>query len=176
MDRCDPRQSRIKTGRVPPATIVDKARSLSRRSSTTAVCRRATRQSSGARTHSVPIPGRALQTAFFNDYGKLLVTGTAQVPNRRKKPDCVVVGYVTEGHRYTPFAVFRPKFERLERQERFGVADLPSDGFAVAIDASNLPKGALVLRAWSIDVAQQTAFPLAGSINIHNGSTGPSNY
>jgi hypothetical protein len=172
-----PDNPELRLGRVPPATIVDKARSLSRYDLLRPrfVDKRLVNQVEREPPSADSLAG-ALQTAFFNDFGKLLITGTAQVPNRRKKPDCVVVGYVTEGHRLTPFAVFRPKFERLERQERFGVADLSSDGFAVAIDASNLPKGALVLRAWSIDMAQQTAFPLAGSINIHNGSTGPSNY
>jgi hypothetical protein len=110
-----------------------------------------------------------LQTAFFNNCGKLLIAGTARVPTQRGKPDCVVVGYVTEDHRLIPFAVFPPKFERWELKERFRVNDFPADGFAVSIDASNLPKGPLVLRAWSIDMTQQNGFPLAGSINIHNG-------
>jgi hypothetical protein len=172
-----PDNPELKLGRVAPATIVDKARSLSRYDLLRPrfVDERLVNQVEREPPSADSLAG-ALQTAFLNDYGKLLMTGTAQVPSQRKKPDCVVVGYVTEGHRLTPFAVFRPKFEQLERQERFGVADLPSDGFAVAIDASNLPKGAVVLRAWSIDMAQQTAFPLAGSINLHNGSTDPSNY
>ncbi len=114
----------------------------------------------------------ALQTGFFNNCGKLLMTGTARVPTQRGKPDCVVVGYVTEDHRLTPFAVFRPKFELQEFKDRFRVDDLPPDGFAVSIDASNLPKRALVLRAWSIDMAQQNGFSLAGAINVHKGSDG----
>ncbi len=172
-----PDNPELKLGIAPPARIVDRAKSLSQydllrpRFVGERLVNQVEREPPSADSSA-----GALQTAFFNDYGKLLMTGTAQVPNQRKKPDCVVVGYVTEGHRLTPFAVFRPKFERLERKERFRVADFPSDGFAVAIEASNLPKGALVLRAWSIDMAQQTGFPLAGSINIHNGSTDPSNY
>jgi len=51
--------------------------------------------------------------------------------------------------------------------------DSPPDGFAVSIDASNLPKGALVLRAWNIDMAERNAFALAGSVNVQNGSDGP---
>ena len=81
------------------------------------------------------------------------MTGTARVPHLKRKPDCIVVGYVTEEHQLTPFAVFRPKFERQESEERFRVYDYPQDGFAVAVDASNLPKSALVLRGWGIDMA-----------------------
>jgi hypothetical protein len=72
----------------------------------------------------------------------------------------------------TPFAVFRPEFERSESKQWFRLYDYPRDGFAVAVDARNLPRTALVLRAWSIDMAQQKAFPLAESINIREGLDG----
>jgi len=100
------------------------------------------------------------------------MTGTARVRHLKRKPDCIVVGYVTEEHQLTAFAVFRPKFERQESEERFRVYDYPQDGFAVAVDASNLPKSALVLRGWDVDMAQQKAFPLTESINIREGSDG----
>ncbi len=165
-----PDNPELKLGKIPPATIVDKARSLSRRDLLRprlvgeALVSQVQREPPSADSSN-----GTLQAAFFNESGKLLMTGIARIPNQRGKPDCVVVGYVTEDHRLIPFAVFRPKFERLEAKERFRVDDLPSDGFAVAVDASNLPKEALVLRAWSIDMAQQTGFPLAGSISVHYG-------
>ena len=168
-----PDNPELKLGGVPPATIVDIARSLSQRDLLRPrfVGELLTNQVQREPPSADSSTG-ALQTAYFNHCGKLLVTGTARVPTQRGKPDCVVVGYVTEDHRLVTFAVFRPTFEWLEPKERFRVDNPPLDGFAVSIDASNLPKGALVLRAWSIDMTQQNAFPLAGSINVHNGSGG----
>lgn len=169
-----PDNPELKLGKVPPATIVDKARSLSQRDLlrpqfvSEPLINQVRREPPSADSSS-----GVLQTAFFNDCGKLFVTGTARVPNQRGKPDCVVVGYVTGDHQLTPFAVFRPKFEQRERKERFRADAAPPDGFAVSIDASNLPKGALVLRAWNIDMAEQNAFALAGSVNVQNGSDGP---
>jgi len=166
-----PDNPELKLGKVPPATIVDKARSLSQRD---LLRPRLVGQPLVDQVQQEPSSARAfsgaLQTAFFNDCGKLLMTGTARVPNQIGKPDCVVVGYVTEDHRLTPFTVFRPKFERRESEERFRLDDYPPDGFAVSIDASNLPNRTLVLRGWSIDMRRQTSFSLAGSINIHKGS------
>jgi hypothetical protein len=71
-------------------------------------------------------------------------------------------------HRLIPFTVFRSKFEGWALRGQFRIHDFPPDGFAVSIDASNLPKGLHLLQAWSIDMAQQTAFPLTGSVNVHN--------
>lgn len=165
-----PDNPELKLGRVPPATIVDIAKSLSQFDLLRPrfVVQRLVNQVRHEPLSADSSTG-ALQTAFFNNCGRLLIAGTARVPTQRGKPDCVVVGYVTEHHRLIPFAVFPPKFERRELKERFRVNDFPADGFAVSIDASNLPKGPLVLRAWSIDMTQQNGFPLAGSINIHNG-------
>jgi hypothetical protein len=171
-----PDNPELKLGGVPPAVIVDEARSLSQydllrpRFVSTPLISQVRQE-----PPSTGLSTGALQTALFNECGKLLVTGTARVLSQRGRPDCVVVGYVTADHRLTTFAVFRPKFEWLERKERFRVDNLPPDGFAVSIDASNLPKGTLVLRAWSIDMKQQNAFPLAGAVkihNVHNGSDG----
>ena len=168
-----PDNSELKLGKTPPATIIEKARSLSQRNLLRPrfvdqpLIDQVRRE-----PHTKDSSTGALQTAHFDGCGKLLMTGTARVPHLKRKPDCIVVGYVTEDHQLTPFAVFRPKFERQESKERFRVYDYPQDGFAVAVDASNLPKSALVLRGWGIDMAQQKAFPLAQSINIREGSDG----
>jgi hypothetical protein len=169
-----PDNPELKLGNVPPATVVDKATSLSQRKLLRPrfvgepLINQVQRE-----PRSADSSNGVLEGAFFDDCGKLFVTGTARVPNQRGKPDCVVVGYVTGDHQLTPFAVFRPKFEQRERKERFRADDSPPDGFAVSIDASNLPKGALVLRAWNIDMAERNAFALAGSVNVQNGSDGP---
>ena len=169
-----PDNPELKLGRVPPATIVDKARSLSQRKLLRPRFVGAPLINQVRREpRSADSSNGVLHTAFFDDCGKLFVTGTARVPNQRGKPDCVVVGYVTGNHQLTPFAVFRPKFEQRERKERFRADDSPPDGFAVSIDPSNLPKGALVLRAWNIDMAEQKAFAVGGSVNVQNGSDGP---
>jgi len=162
-----PDNPELKLGKTPPATIVEKARSLSQHNllrpqfvgeSLVDQVRR--------EPHVTDSSIGALQTAHFDGCGKLLMTGKARVPYENRKPDCIVVGYVTEDHQLTPFAVFRPEFERSESKQWFRLHDYPRDGFAVAVDARNLPRTALVLRAWSIDMAQQKAFPLAESINI----------
>ena len=166
-----PDNPELKLGKYPPARIVDKAKSLSRwkllrpRFVDEPLVDQVRQEPESADSST-----GALQTALFNGCGKLLLTGTARVPHQRRKPDCIVVSYVAEDHELVPFTVFQPKFERQEPKKRFRVYHSPSDGFAVAIDASNLPRRALVLRAWSIDMAQQKGFPLAGSINVHKGS------
>jgi hypothetical protein len=168
-----PNNPELKLGKTEPATIVEKARSLSQRNILRPqfvgepLVDQVRRE-----PHATDSSIGALQTAHFDGCGKLLMTGTARVPHLKRKPDCIVVGYVTEDHRLTPFAVFRPEFERREPKERFRVYDYPQDGFAVAVDASNLPKSALVLRGWGVDMAQQKAFPLTESINIREGSDG----
>ena len=166
-----PDNPELKLGGVPPAMIVDRAKSLSQhdllrpRFVGEPLANQVRREPPSADSST-----GALQTAFFNESGKLLMTGTARVLNQGRKPDCVVVGYATGNHRLIPFTAFRPKFEGWALKEQFRINDLPPDGFAVSIDATNLPKGALVLRAWSIDMGQQNAFALAGSIDVHNGS------
>lgn len=164
-----PDNPELKLGNVPPATIVDKARFLSQHDLLRPrfVGERLVEQ---LRKEPLSVGSSAgtLQTAVFDNCGKLLVTGTVLLPNQKRRPDCVVVGYATGDHRSIPFTVFRSKFEGWALKGQFRIGDLSPDGFAVSIDASNLPKGPHLLQAWSIDMAQQTAFPLTGSVNVYN--------
>jgi hypothetical protein len=163
----------LKLGKTPPATIVEKARSLSQHG---LLRPQFVGEPLVDQVRREPYAGDspigALQAALFDDSGKLLLTGTARVPYQNRKPDCIVVGYVTEDHQLAPFAVFRPKVEPQKSKERFRVNGYPRDTFAVAIDAANLPRKALILRAWSIDIAQQQAFPLAGTVKLQKGPEG----
>src|SRR5262249_23509919 len=140
-----PKNPKLKLGKTAPATIVEKARSLSQGNILRPqfvgepLVDQVQRE-----PHATDSSIGALQTAHFEGCGKLLMTGTARVPHLKRKPDCIVVGYVTEDHHLTPFAVFRPQFQRQQSKERFRVYDYPQDGFGVAVDATNLPKSALV--------------------------------
>jgi hypothetical protein len=164
-----PDNPELKLGEVPPATIVDKARALSQgdllrpRFAGERLIEQVRQEPLGAGSQTGD-----LQTAVFDNCGKLLITGTVRLPNQRRRPDCVVVGWAAGDHRLIPFTVFRSKFEGWALKGQFRIHDLPRDGFAVSIDASNLPKGPHLLQAWSIDMTRQTAFPLTGSVNVDN--------
>jgi hypothetical protein len=164
-----PDNPELKLGKFPPDIIVDEARSLSQHDLLRPrfVGERLVEQ---VRKEPVSAGSSAgtLKTAVFDNCGKLLITGTVRLPNQGRRPDCVVVGYATADHRLIPFTAVRSKFEGWALKGQFRIDDLPPDGFAVSIDPSNLPKGPLLLQAWSIDMAQQTAFPLTGSVNVHN--------
>lgn len=117
-------------------------------------------ETSGRPLSTSPFSLTALPRKLENDRARdffALLAGLTRARNR-----WAIIGII-------PFTVFPPKFEGWALSGQFQINDLPPDGFAVSIDASNLPKGPLVLRAWSIDMIQQNGFPLAGSINVHNG-------
>lgn len=109
-----------------------------------------------------------LTSARFNDEHRLLLTGTAWIPYRKARADCVVVGYVGSENKFTPFTVFKPSYNQEGLKRSFDLKRLPPNGFAESIDSENIPMGDLVLRAWAVDLRKERAFPMAGAIAIHN--------
>jgi hypothetical protein len=152
--------------KVPPEVITEKALALSNYD---AVRPRLIPQSVASAVRQNPAQGDpqigTLGLARFGDDRRLLLTGTAWLPWRNARTDCIVVGYTNSDGGLKPFTVFRP---RATLKGQLDIKRLQPNGFAASIDAANLPKGMLTLRAWAVDMRAKRAFPMAGAITVDN--------
>ena len=155
--------------KVPPKVVVEKASALSKYD---ALRPRFVSQPLVSMVRQVPSdadsPAGSLTTARFGDDHRLLLTGMAWLPYRNARADCVVVGYVSAEHSFTPFTVFKPTYNEESIKSRFDIKHLPPNGFAASVDSQNLPVGDCVLRAWAVDLRAERMLPLAKGIAIHN--------
>ena len=103
------------------------------------------------------IPNPGSQTAGLLEQttpdasGRVSLQGWARLPDRNRPADCVVLGFETADTAWQPFSVLETgKGER----------------FAQTIEAGNLPRGAISIRACAIDLEQERVFPLAGAVQL----------
>jgi hypothetical protein len=157
--------------RVPPNVVAKRAIGLSKYN---ALRPRFIPQSLASAVRQNPAHGDPsmdmLESARFSDDHRLLLTGTAWLPYRNARADCVVVSYTNSDGGLTPFTVFQPTYKREMFKGRFDVKRLPPNGFAASIDPTNLPMETLTLRAWAVDMRAERTLPLAGAITVHNQS------
>jgi hypothetical protein len=120
--------------------------------------------------HERPSSDRAsagtLDGAWLEGPGHLVFQGWARVPDQNRPADCVVVGFETSNGAWQPFCVFETGGNRPDVARHFGHAALDRAGFSGRVDATNLPRGDLTLKAWAIDRQNERAFPLAGAIRL----------
>ena len=92
-----------------------------------------------------------LEQAWPDGMGRLMVNGSARIPERDQPADCVVVGLLQNG-RWQPRWVL-------------GTHDANGKFFR-PLFAPNLSAEPATVRAWAIDLQNERAFPLAGEIRI----------
>jgi hypothetical protein len=97
-----------------------------------------------------------LEQATPDENGRLLVKGSARVPDKNRRADCVVLGWQTS----------------TGWQSRWVVEmNQPSSGSAAASDFSapiiaTIPASGAVLRGWAIDLERDRAYALGGAIKL----------
>jgi hypothetical protein len=84
--------------------------------------------------------------------GRLLVKGSAHVPDEKRAAECVVIGLETASG-WTPRWVI-------------GTGNEKPGMFSRLVLAPNLEPGAMV-RGWAIDLKRERAYPLSGAIRIN---------
>jgi hypothetical protein len=108
----------------------------------------------------------ALEQAVLDPGNYLLGKGWARVPNENRPADCVVLGFETNDGQWQLFCVLPTGGKRPDLAP--GTASpLSRAGFFRIIDARTLPRNAATIRAWSIDLRSERAFPMEGAITLH---------
>ena len=85
--------------------------------------------------------------------GRLLLQGSARLPDQNRPAHCLVFGFETANTPWQPFYVLETAAEKGER-------------FSQTIEASSLPRGAITIRACAIDLEHERVFPMAGAIRL----------
>ena len=84
--------------------------------------------------------------------GQLLLKGSVRWPDQHRGADCVVLGFETASDAWKPLCV---------------VETSAGDRFSLVIDARNLPRDAIRMRACVADLDRERALPLAGAITLN---------
>jgi hypothetical protein len=84
--------------------------------------------------------------------GQLLLKGHVRWPDQHRGADCVVLGFETASDAWKPLCV---------------VETSAGDRFSQTIDARNLPRDAISIRACVVDPDRERALPLAGAITLN---------
>jgi hypothetical protein len=106
-----------------------------------------------------------LDEARIESGNKLVFQGWAFVPDQNRPADCIVVGFETPDGSWNPFCVFETGGSRPDVARHFGHAGLERAGFSGRVDATSLPRGEIILKAWAIDLQNERAFPIAGAVS-----------
>jgi hypothetical protein len=104
-----------------------------------------------------------LDEARSESASQLVFQGWAFVPDQNRPADCIVVGFETPDGAWTPFCVVGTGGSRPDVARHFGHSALERAGFSGRVDASSLPGGDIILKAWGVDLQNERAFPIAGA-------------
>jgi hypothetical protein len=107
-----------------------------------------------------------LDAARLEATGHLAFQGWARVPDRDRPADCVVLGFETFDGVWKPFCVVETGGKRPDVARRFGSGALARAGFSGWVDATSLPRGDVTLKAWAIDLQNERAFPMTGTVSL----------
>jgi len=97
---------------------------------------------------------------------RLRITGWARNPEQNKPADYVVLGWDEGDNSFHPFTAIPTGRTREDVAQVFKRPMLGNAGFDQEINISKLPRRALVLRAWSVDITRQQAFPMGGNMSL----------
>lgn len=106
-----------------------------------------------------------LDEARMEYANKLVFQGWAFVPDQNRPADCIIVGVETPDGAWNPFCVVQTGGSRPDVARHFGHAALGRAGFSGRVDATSLPRGDIILKAWGIDLQNERAFPIAGAVS-----------
>ncbi|MEY2488151.1 MAG: hypothetical protein QOC70_93 [Verrucomicrobiota bacterium] len=108
----------------------------------------------------------SLDEARLESTGNLVFQGWARVPDRARPADCVVLGFETSDGGWKPFCVVETGGSRPDLARHFGIGALAHAGFSGRMDASSIPRGDITMKAWAIDLQNERALPMGGSIRL----------
>ena len=94
------------------------------------------------------------------------IEGWGRNPEQNAPADYVVLGWDEEANSFHPFIALSTGGSREDVADAFKSPSIRNAGFDHEINVSKLPRRPLVLRAWSIDMARQQAFPMNGSVRL----------
>lgn len=102
------------------------------------------------------------------DGTNLFLSGWALAATRHAPADCVV--FTCEGAASEPeiFAVMDRRFARFDLAQKFSSRAYLLSGWQKNCALSELPKGALIIKAWAYDVESGRISPLAGEVHLGN--------
>ncbi|HEX8489646.1 MAG TPA: hypothetical protein VF626_01395, partial [Chthoniobacterales bacterium] len=106
-----------------------------------------------------------LDEARIESASQLVFQGWAFVPDQNRPADCIIVGFETPDGAWNPFCVVQTGGSRPDVARHFGHAALERAGFSARVDATSLPGGPIILKAWAIDLQNERAFPIAGAVS-----------
>lgn len=98
----------------------------------------------------------------------LVLAGWALSPSEPREADAVLLTYEKEEGEPRLFGLARARVLRDDLGLLYGDDPYYFSGWERVCALSDLPKGMLVLRAWSYDAERQTALPLGGTGSIEN--------
>ncbi len=98
----------------------------------------------------------------------LVLAGWALSPTQPREADAVLLTYEREDGGPRLFGLMRARVLRDDLGSLYGVDPYCYSGWERICTLSDLPKGSLVLRAWSYDSERQIALPLAGTASLDN--------
>lgn len=107
-----------------------------------------------------------LDAARLEAPGYLAFQGWARVPDQDRPADCIVLGFETSNGGWKPSCVVETGGMRPDVARHFGNAGLSRAGFSGRVDATNLPRGDVTLKAWAIDLHNDHAFPIANAVGL----------
>jgi hypothetical protein len=98
----------------------------------------------------------------------LVLSGWALSPSRTRAADCVV--FTREGDGLEPeiFAVMDRHVARFDLARKFSDAKYLLSGWQTTRELAQLPKGALIIKAWAFDANTDTLSPLENGIYLDN--------
>jgi hypothetical protein len=102
----------------------------------------------------------------LEDGNKLRIAGWARNPTRNFKADYVVLGWEEPGGAFHPFTAIATGNRRPDVAQVFNSDSMEIAGFEQSLDISKLPRGPLEIKGWSIDLKNQEAFPMNGSVHV----------
>ena len=108
----------------------------------------------------------SLEKGNLVDSDHLRVAGWARTPAQNRRADYIVLGWEEEDRSFRPFTAMPTGQRRSDLTEKFNSRALRNAGFTQEIDISNLPQRKLTLRAVSVDLDRQQAFPMQGSVSL----------
>lgn len=92
--------------------------------------------------------------------------GWARIPDQQRPADCVLLGYQTPNAQWHLLTVLDVAIARPDVAARFANDQSNRFGFNWIVQG-DVPAGDLTFYAWSIDMRNERAFPLAGAVRLH---------
>jgi hypothetical protein len=99
---------------------------------------------------------------------EILLMGWALAHSRTREANAVLLTYEQAGGEPRLFGLVAQRVSRPDLASRYGKDPYFYSGWQKICRLSELPKGQMVIRAWSYDVERQRALPLEGTAPLEN--------